>query len=89
MALTMTGILLSVVSGGEGLLIGIIIILLVLPAMQLGAALVTAVILGLSNRPDKRFQAKQLGKIVLGVLAGTFIGIVLMVVIAAGLGAFH
>jgi hypothetical protein len=45
-----------------------------LPLIQLLAACVTGVILGMSARPDQGRQLKQLGKITLGVVAGTFFG---------------
>jgi hypothetical protein len=59
--------------------IGVIIILFVLPGLQLGAALVTALILAVSPRPDKGYQFRQLGKIVLGVVVGTLLGVLVMV----------
>jgi hypothetical protein len=56
--------------------IGVPIAILVfgLPAVQLAALIATAVILGVSRRPDKGFQFRVLGKILCGWFVGTFIG---------------
>jgi hypothetical protein len=54
----------------------IAILVLGLPAVQLAALIVTAVILGVSERPDKEFQFRLLGKIFLGWFIGTFVGAV-------------
>jgi hypothetical protein len=77
------GMLVASGAPGSGSAIAIpgIIILLVLPGLQLGAAILTAVFLAVSLRPDKRYQFRQLGKIVKGVLAGTALGILVMVII--------
>lgn len=67
------------VGAGMDLLIGGLLILLGFPAMQFAAAVVTALILAASNRPDKSYQFMQLGKIVVGMVAGTLLGILVMV----------
>ncbi len=54
------------------------ILLLWLPGFQVGACLVTWLILAVSTRPDKRSQLRQLGKILLGVVIGTIVGLLLM-----------
>jgi hypothetical protein len=54
--------------------------LLFLPGLQLIAAILVALILAVSHRPDKGYQFHQLGKIVVGTLVGTLIGGVLTVV---------
>lgn len=78
--LVIGGLVLSTMGGrGEGLLVGGVIMLLVFPGLQLAAAAFTALILGVSYRPDKGHQFRQLGKIVLGMVAGTVLGILLMV----------
>jgi hypothetical protein len=56
-----------------------VIIVLILPALQLGSALLTALTLATSSRTDKGYQFRQLGKIVLGVVVGTVLGILIMV----------
>jgi hypothetical protein len=55
-----------------------IILLLVLPAVQLAAAVVTALVLAVVPGADKGYQFKQLGKIVLGLVAGTILGCLVM-----------
>jgi hypothetical protein len=63
---------------GEAVVIIGIILLLGFPGLQLGAAVVTAFILAVSDRPDKIYQLRQLGKIVGGLVAGTAIGLLAM-----------
>jgi hypothetical protein len=63
-----------------------IILALCLPAVQLGSAFVTGLILLLSSRADKYYQLRQLGKITLGIVLGTGVGIVAMVGIGFVLG---
>jgi len=60
-------------------IVGIIVVLLVFPALQLVCAIITAIWLGLSSRPDKAFQFKQLGKVTAGLFLGTLAGILVMV----------
>jgi len=81
LALVVVGMLLTVLGsrGSDGLVIGVIILLLVLPGLQLGAAFLTALVLALSPRPDKGYQFRQLGKIVLGSVVGAVAGILVMV----------
>jgi hypothetical protein len=57
-----------------GLLGAGFVIIMLLPALLLLAALVTAVVLGVSTRPDKAREFGQLGRIAAGVLIGTLIG---------------
>jgi hypothetical protein len=78
LGLVVLGFLLSLTNGAEGVLIGGVIMLMVLPGMQLGSALITAVVLALSTRPDKNYQFWQLGKVVLGAVVGTVVGIGMM-----------
>jgi hypothetical protein len=51
---------------------------IVFPALQLGAAVVTAGILAVSTRTDKGYQFLQLGKIVAGVILGSLVGLLVM-----------
>jgi hypothetical protein len=62
----------------SGFLFGAFILLLVFPAVQIGAALIAALILALSPYPDKGFQLWQLLKIFLGIVVGTGLGILIM-----------
>ena len=59
-------------------LVGLWILILLLPLLQLGAVLIGVMILGLSSRPDKFYQLSQLGKIALGVILGAIGGIAIM-----------
>jgi hypothetical protein len=79
LVLVSIGGLISLVSGPTGLLIGGVIILLVLPGLQVGAAILTTLFVATSSRPDKRYQFRQLAKIFLGTVAGTILGILVMV----------
>jgi hypothetical protein len=72
------GLMLSLAAGGEGFIVGVVIILLILPALQLAAAIVTLFVLALSTHPNRGRQLWQLGKIVMGVVIGTVLGIVVM-----------
>jgi hypothetical protein len=58
---------------------GLLILALGFPAIQLVSAIITAIWLALSRRPDRSFQLVQLGKITLGLILGTVAGIVAMV----------
>jgi len=70
----------NVWAGGGGVsIVGGVILLLTLPAFQLGAGLVAALILAMSSRSDKSYQFRQLGKILLGMVAGTMVGMLVMV----------
>src|SRR5262245_16517565 len=53
LVLVILGMIVGAVNGPTGILVGVVIILLVLPGMQLAAALFTAIILGVSERRDK------------------------------------
>jgi hypothetical protein len=68
----------AITSGRDSFGLSLILIMLTLPAFQFGAAIVTAIILAVSPRPDKGYQFWQLGKIVLGTVAGTVVGLLLM-----------
>jgi len=57
-----------------------------LPVLQLLASLITVLVLVASVRDDKGFQLLQIGKITLGCVAGTGLGILTMVGIAVGFG---
>lgn len=63
---------------GLDIVVGLVLLALGFPALQLIAAVVTAIVLGVSSRTDKGYQFKQLGKIALGVLAGTILGLAIM-----------
>jgi hypothetical protein len=67
--------------GGEGFIIGLVILAMVFPAVQLVMAIITAIWLGASSRPDRSFQLGQIGRITLGLVVGTVVGILTMVVI--------
>jgi hypothetical protein len=75
------GALIGLVEGAEGFVVGLVILALVYPAVQLGSAMLVAFWLAVSSRDDKRYQFKQLGKITLGLFLGTVAGILTMVVI--------
>ena len=59
---------------GTDPLVSLMIIVLIFPVIQLGAVIVTAVILALSKRPDKSFQFRLLRKISVGLIVGTVVG---------------
>jgi hypothetical protein len=58
---------------------GLVILVLVFPAIQLVSAIITAIWLALSRRSDRSFQLAQLGKITVGLFLGTVVGILAMV----------
>lgn len=60
---------------------GMFLILLILPGLQLGAAVLIAFVLALSARPDRSYQFRKLGKIVKGSLIGALLGILGMAAI--------
>lgn len=70
------------VGSGEAILAFLLIVALAFPLMQLAAVALTAFVLGVSARPDKRYQFRQLAKIFLGVVAGAVAGILAMFLIA-------
>jgi hypothetical protein len=79
LALVLLGCLLGSFHGApQGPLIAGVIILLVLPGLQLGAGVVTLLILAVSPRQDKAYQLWQLGKIFLGVIVGAGAGLLIM-----------
>lgn len=86
--LMFVGVLISLVNGAEGLIIGIVIQLLVFPALQLLSAIITFLVIGLSQRPDKGVQLRQLGKVTLGLIVGTLSGVLAMFAIFFGLNGF-
>jgi hypothetical protein len=73
------GFILSLGTGPSGILVGVVILLLILPGLQLGSVIITALVVGLSSRPDKSYQMAQLGRIALGVIGGAGLGLVVMV----------
>ena len=68
--------------GPSGLLVGIVILLLVFPAVQLVAAAVVCVVLLFSTRYDNSYQLGHLGRITVGLVIGTLVGIGIMFLIA-------
>jgi hypothetical protein len=62
----------------DGLSAAVVVVTLCLPLVQLGSALFVAIILLCSQRSDRGYQFKQLGKITLGVIVGTLAGILAM-----------
>lgn len=86
LAFALIGALLGVLGGGEGFVIGLVILAMVYPAVQLAGVIVTLIVLAASNRPDKSRQLWQLGKITLGLFVGTAAGIMAMVAIGVMLG---
>jgi hypothetical protein len=73
---------------GESLLVGLVILALLYPAVQLGCAILTLLWMAFSNRDDKPYQLKQVGKITLGLFLGTLAGILSMVGIGIVFSAF-
>jgi hypothetical protein len=73
--------------GGDGVVIGLFILALSFPAIQLVCAVVVALWLGVSTRHDKPYQLRQLGKITLGLVVGTVAGIMSMVGIGVVMSA--
>jgi hypothetical protein len=70
-----------------GLVLELSVVLLIFwPGIQLGEALLIGLILAVSARPDRSAQLWQLGKIVLGVVAGTLLGGLVMAALLFGLG---
>jgi hypothetical protein len=56
----------------------LLILLFFLPGFQIGACLVTYVILIVSSRPDSRYQILQVSKILVGVVVGAGAGLLLL-----------
>jgi hypothetical protein len=72
----------DIATGGritEGLLTAGIALIFGMPALELLAAFLVALVLATTPRPDKRRQFWHLGKIVIGIAAGTAVGIGIMV----------
>jgi hypothetical protein len=67
----------------------VVIILLVFPLIQLASALITLVVFACWRRDDKVYQLKQLAKITAGIVLGSVVGILAMLVLAAMFGAFR
>jgi hypothetical protein len=74
--LAMVGMVLGLLDGSLDWMV--VIVVLALPAFQIGAAIVVAFILAVSARRDKDNQYRQLGNIAAGVVAGTGFGILAM-----------
>lgn len=89
LGLVVFGFFASAFSGPTGLIVGAVIIAMVLPALQLLSALVTAIVVATSTRYDKMYQFKQLGKMTLGVILGTVLGILVMVGIGVALSGMR
>jgi hypothetical protein len=81
LAASILGTLLGATTGRGGFIIGLVILLLVFPAVQLICAIIVGVGFACTSRPDKWFQLKRLGKLTLGLFLGTVAGILAMVVI--------
>ncbi len=78
--LAVAGVTFSTIKiGSEGFAVGLWFLVLILPAVQLGAAILVALILAVSRRPDKRYQLLQIVRIALGVMVGAGAGLMLMV----------
>lgn len=73
--------------GGVGM--AVLGLALGLPVLQLLASFIVALVLVAMVRDDKKFQLLQVGKITLGTVAGTGLGILTMVGIAAAFGMFN
>lgn len=90
LALVVVAIVLGGVSGKEaGIGMALLGLALGLPALQLAASVVAALVMVASVREDKKYQLIQVGKITLGTFAGTVLGIIAMVVLALGFSAFR
>jgi hypothetical protein len=76
---TILGALIGITQGANGFVVGLVILALVFPAIQLGCAIITAVWIAFSSRPDQSFQKAQVGRITLGLVLGTIGGILVMV----------
>ena len=85
----MLALLIAGIAGdrGEAVVVGLVMLALTFPGVQLAAAVVCAIWLGLSSRHDKPHQFKQLGKITLGLVLGTIAGILAMVAIGVMMSA--
>jgi hypothetical protein len=81
LAASILAALIGAAQGGGGFIVGLVILLLVFPAVQLTCAIIVGVGFACTSRPDKWFQLKQLGKLTLGLFLGTVAGILAMVVI--------
>jgi hypothetical protein len=81
LVLGLIGGCMGIAGGGEGLIVGLVILALVFPAVQLAAGLVVLIWLALSSRSDRAYQLKQTGKIILGLFVGAGAGIMAMVAI--------
>ena len=81
LAASVLGALYGFTLGRDGFIIGLVLLLLVFPALQLVCAIIVGIGFACTSRPDKWFQLKQLGKLTLGLFLGTVAGIVAMVVI--------
>ena len=73
----------------DNFFIALVLLVLGFPVLQLVASLLTALVMVASTQSDKWRQLLQVGKITLGTLIGTVLGIVSMVGIAFLFGAFR
>lgn len=78
LGLSALGLLLGAGGRGEGLLLGVIVLLLAFPAVQLVSAAVVFLVLLFTGRSDRSFQMRRLGKITLGVVIGSVAGLGVM-----------
>jgi hypothetical protein len=79
LGLSIVGLLWFASSSNDNMAVGLVILALVMPAVQLGSAFIVAIVLLCMRRTDSGYQFIQLGKITLGVILGTAAGIVAMV----------
>lgn len=90
LALVFLAFVVGLLMGGNGdlptnFLLTAVVILMGLPALQLVAAVVTAVVLAVSGGADRAFQYRRLGRITLGAFLGTVAGILVMVLMGVAL----
>jgi hypothetical protein len=85
LALAGLGGLYGLSRGLAGIIVGVVILALVFPGLQLVSALVVLLALAFSDRPDRAYQLRQLGKIAIGLVLGTLAGLAFMALLAFGL----
>lgn len=73
--LSVGGLIVSaLIDGGSSFVVGVVLYLLAVPAIQLAAIFLVFLALAISSRADRLHQMKQAAKITLGILAGAFVG---------------
>ncbi len=85
LALPLSAVLMYQSGPAFGLIVSVILLLLALPLVQLVSVVIALVLVALIPRPDKGYQLLQLGKITLGVIAGSLLGILAMFIIGVAL----